>query len=145
MRKCGTALALAVLLTETLAAQRSRAACDRVCLEGFVNQHLDALVARNRFGLPLASKVRFTENAQVLEFGDGLGNVATGIGTYKMYVADPRSGQVGFLGTMRENGGPAASLRGCGGSLQNQERQDPQGGSAQDVVSLRRQIPFVPQ
>jgi hypothetical protein len=80
--------------------------CDRACLEGFVNQYLDALVAHNIFGLPLASRVKFTENAQVLDLGDGLWNVTTGIGKYKLIVADSQSQQVGFLGTVLANDRP---------------------------------------
>ena len=66
------------------------------------------LVARNAFGLPLAQKVKFSENDQLLDLGDGLWNVTTDIGTYKLYVSDPQSGQVGFFGTVRENGRPTA-------------------------------------
>jgi hypothetical protein len=83
-------------------------ACDRACLEGFVNQYLDALVARSPFGLPLAPKVKFTENEQVIPLGEGLWGTATGLGTYKLYVSDVKAGQAGFLGTLRENGGPVA-------------------------------------
>jgi hypothetical protein len=82
--------------------------CDRPCLEGFIDQYLDALVAHNAFGLPLAQKVKFSENDQLLDLGDGLWNVTTDIGTYKLYVSDPQSGQVGFFGTVRENGRPTA-------------------------------------
>ncbi len=82
--------------------------CDRACLEGFVNQYLDALVAHNPFGMPLARKVKFSENDVVLDLGDGVWNTITGMGTYKLYVADPQSGQVGFIGTMRENSTPIA-------------------------------------
>jgi hypothetical protein len=82
--------------------------CDRACLEGFVDQYLDALVAHNPFGLPLASKVRFTENDQTLDLGDGLWNVTSDVGAYKLYVTDPQSQQVGFFGTLRENGRPVA-------------------------------------
>jgi hypothetical protein len=82
--------------------------CDRTCLEGFVNQYLDALVAHNAFGLPFAQKVKFSENNQLLELGDGLWNVTTDIGTYKLFASDPQSGQVGFLGTVMENGRPVA-------------------------------------
>ena len=82
--------------------------CDRPCLEGFINQYLDALVAHNVFGLPLARKVKFSENDQLLDLGDGLWNVTTDIGTYKLYVSDPQSGQVAFFGTVRENGRPTA-------------------------------------
>jgi hypothetical protein len=40
--------------------------------------------------------------------GDGLWNVITDVGTYKLYVSDPQSGQVAFFGTVRENGRPTA-------------------------------------
>lgn len=45
--------------------------CDRACLEGFVNQYLDAPVAHNPFGLPLAARVKFSENDQLLDLGCG--------------------------------------------------------------------------
>lgn len=82
--------------------------CDRACLEGFVNQYLDALVAHNPFGLPWARKVKFSENDVVLDLGDGLWNTATGAGTYKLMVADPQAGQVALLATLRENSTPIA-------------------------------------
>jgi hypothetical protein len=89
-------------------ARQPAAACNRDCLEGFVNQYLGAMVARNPHGLPLASNIRFSENDQLIPFGDGLWNTATGIGTYKLYVSDPQAGQIGFLGMLRENGRPVA-------------------------------------
>jgi hypothetical protein len=72
---------LAVVLTPFIAgaalhAQSAKsAACDRVCLEGFVNQYLDAMVARNPYGLPLASKVKFTENEQTIPLGQRPGDL----------------------------------------------------------------------
>ena len=75
---------------------KSAASCDRACLEGFVNQYLDAMVARNPYGLPLAPKVKFTENEQVIPLGEGIWGTASGLGTYKLYVADPQAGQVGI-------------------------------------------------
>jgi hypothetical protein len=100
------ALAFALLLAfcNSLSAQ----SCDRACLEGFVHQYLDALIGRNPYGLPLAPKVKFTENEQVIPLGEGIWGTANGIGTYKLYVADPQAGEVGFLGTLRENDTPVA-------------------------------------
>jgi hypothetical protein len=97
---------LALMVAGLASAQATR--CDRACLEGFVNQYLDAMAAHNPFGLPLASKLRFSENDQILDFGDGMWNVVDGIGNYKHYVADPQAGQIGFFGTVKENGTPAA-------------------------------------
>ncbi len=80
--------------------------CDRACLQGFVDDYLAALVAHDPSRLPLARSVRFTENGQVLELGDGLWGTASGLGSYKIYAADPESGQVMFMGVLQENGAP---------------------------------------
>jgi hypothetical protein len=103
---------LAVLLTALFGAAlmqaQSTESCDRACLEGFVNQYFDAMLARNPYGLPLAPKVKFTENEQTIPLGEGVWGTASALGTYKLYIADPQAGQVGFLGTLRENGTPVA-------------------------------------
>ena len=44
----------------------------------------------------------------MIPLGEGFWGTASGLGTYKLYVADPPAGQAGFLGTMRENGAPVA-------------------------------------
>src|SRR5277367_6428148 len=81
-------------------------ACDRTCLNKFVDQYLDAVVAHDPSRLPTTKLVKFTENGQKLELGDGFWRSATGKGTYKFYVDDPEAGQVGFEGTMQEAGLP---------------------------------------
>lgn len=80
--------------------------CDRDCLNGFVDQYLEALVAHDPSLVPLAKTVKFTENGQVLEPGDGMWGCASGLGSYKLYFVDPESGQVGFFGVVEENGHP---------------------------------------
>src|SRR5688572_12077532 len=79
-------------------------ACDRACLQGFVDQYLDAWVARDPKRLPLASSVKFTENGQRLELGDGSWSVAAGKGKYRLWVADAQTGQVAVLTTVTEDG-----------------------------------------
>jgi hypothetical protein len=76
--------------------------CDRACLEGFVDQYMDALIAHNPSALPLARNLKNTENGQHLEPGDGFWRTATAKGNYKLFVADPEKGEVGFMGVMRE-------------------------------------------
>jgi hypothetical protein len=95
----------APLIPSELAAEPQ--SCDRTCLEGFVDRYLDAVVAHDPARLPVASVVKFTENGQRLRLGDGLWNTGSARGPYKLYVADPEKGQVGFFGTIRENGTPA--------------------------------------
>ncbi|MCU1337962.1 MAG: hypothetical protein JWO19_3543 [Bryobacterales bacterium] len=82
--------------------------CDRACLEGFVNQYLEALVAHDPTRLQMTPDVRFSENDVPLKPGEALWKTASGLGTYKLYFADTQTGQVGFFGTIRENGRPAS-------------------------------------
>jgi len=81
--------------------------CDRGCLDGFIHRYLDAVVAHDPSRLPMAKAVKFTENGQRLEVGDGLWSTASARGAYKLYVADPEAGEAGFFGTILENGTPA--------------------------------------
>jgi hypothetical protein len=85
------------------------ATCDRDCLNGFVDQYLDAVVAHDVSRIPVTQFVKFTENGQKLALGDGFWRSAVGRGTYKFYIDDVQAGQVGFLGTMREAGPNNAS------------------------------------
>ena len=88
------------------ASEDSQTQCGRVCLDGFVNQYLDALAANDPARLPITQTVKYTEDGQRLRLGDGLWNTATGRGTYRFYMEDVATGQVGFFGTMREAGVP---------------------------------------
>lgn len=80
--------------------------CDRACLDGFVNEFLDALVAHDPSQLPVTKYVKYTENGQRLELGDGFWRTATARGDYKLYIEDTQAGEVGFFGTMKEAGQP---------------------------------------
>jgi len=92
----------------TLGANPSRASdlCDRACLEKHVDNFISAMLAHDPRNLPLARDVHFTENGQALRLGDGLWNTVSAPGKYKIYVADTESSQVGFFGTLYENGSP---------------------------------------
>ena len=85
----------------------SGAKCDRDCLNGFVDQYLAALAARDASRLPVASTVRFTENGTMLKLGEGLWGTANGLGTFRLYTDDPAAGQVGFIGVVKEWDRPA--------------------------------------
>ena len=71
--------------------------CDRPCLEGFIHQYLDALVAHNAFDLPLAQKVKFSE--RLVDF-------TTAKTDYKIYIADPQGGAAGFIGVIHDHNVP---------------------------------------
>src|SRR5206468_8486672 len=86
--------------------------CNRACLENLIDQYLAAVVAHDPKRLPVSQDVMYTENDQVIELGDGFWKTAEGRGNYTHIFADPEFGQVAFMGTMREAGGPVLmSLR----------------------------------
>lgn len=100
-------LALAVLLASTATVASAATSCNRPCLEGFVQQYLNALAAHDPLKAPFARDARLTENGQRLELGDGLWRTFTGRGTYHMFVDDVESGHVAYLGSIREAQTPA--------------------------------------
>jgi hypothetical protein len=50
----------------------------------------------------LTRTVKYTENGQRLSVGDGSWRTMIGRGTYRLFVTDPKAGQVAFIGTLRE-------------------------------------------
>jgi len=80
--------------------------CDRKCLERLVDQYLAAVVAHDPKRLPLAADVKYTENDQVLDVGDGFWRTAGAVGNYRHTFIDPVTQQAAFMGTMIENGNP---------------------------------------
>jgi hypothetical protein len=84
------------------AAAQTRVACDRACLTGWLDRYLDALVAHEPSRVSLARTVKFTENGQRLELGDGLWHTITGKGSYRLEMADVEAGQAVLMGTIRE-------------------------------------------
>jgi hypothetical protein len=80
----------------------------RAPLVELMDQYLAALVKHDPSGVPLASHVRMVENTVVTLIGKGLWETSTGGETtdYKIYVADPVLGQIGYMGLLEENGKP---------------------------------------
>lgn len=76
--------------------------CDRACLEGLATQYLNALVAHDPKQLPLAQDVRYTEQDQVLDVGDGFWGTATEVGHFRACFSDPVVEQIGCIVTMHE-------------------------------------------
>lgn len=80
--------------------------CNRACLENVVEQYLTALIAHDPKKPFFSADVKYTENSQVLPLGDGFWKTVQGRGKYTHIFADPEFGQVAFMGTMMEAGGP---------------------------------------
>ena len=80
------------------------ARCDRECLEGHIENYLQALAAQDLSRIRTTEDLVFSENNQVLELGDGSWQTMTDTGSYRHYFADPQTSQVAVISTMRENG-----------------------------------------
>ncbi|OJY68130.1 MAG: hypothetical protein BGP16_14780 [Sphingobium sp. 66-54] len=85
-------------------------ACQRACLEGWVDKYLVAMRDGTVDPALFAREVTFTENGVRLPLGkEGLWYGMTGIGTYKFYVPDVETQQVAFIGTVLEQAGSSAT------------------------------------
>src|SRR5450755_3681968 len=80
--------------------------CNRACLDNVVDQSLPALAAHDPKRLPLSADVKYTENDQLTDVGDGFWKTVEGVGNYKHTFVDAEFGQIAFMGTMREAGTP---------------------------------------
>jgi hypothetical protein len=100
MRNFFSILFVGVLIAGAVGGQS--AACDRGCLENFVDQYMDGLIAHDVKKLPMTARVKNTEDGVRLDPGDGFWRTALAKGSYRLFVTDTETGQVAFLGTMRE-------------------------------------------
>jgi hypothetical protein len=103
------------------AAKKLPAHCDKACLTGAVNDYLAALVAHDPSQVPLSPKLEFVENTKDLKPGEGLWKTASAVPTtFKIYIPDPVSEQVGFMGVMQSDNKPiilALRLKVRGGQI----------------------------
>lgn len=99
--------AAALGLAASLGAQTKGPACDRACLEAYVDRYLDAVIAHDPAKAPITKGAKFTENGQRLELGDGLWNTMDGKGAYRLFVTDVEAQEVTFLGSITEDKAPA--------------------------------------
>ena len=81
--------------------------CDRSCLLGFLHSYLDALVHKDPARAAFAKNVRFTENDVEMPLGDGLWNSVGAVASTGLEVADSRTGNAAWFGTVEEWGVPA--------------------------------------
>jgi len=88
-------------------APENLACSDRECLKTLVDNYLQALVQGNPEQLPFAEDAVFVENVERKAIGTGLWETATALpNNYRIYVPDPVSAQVGFIGLMEAEGDP---------------------------------------
>jgi len=117
-------LSIGILIAGAVAGQGSKGStCDRACLENFVDQYMDALIAHDPKKLPMTARVKNTEDGVRLDPGDGFWRTALAKGSYRLFVTDTEAGQVAFIGTMREVNAPMVNPVIIGIRLKVENRQ----------------------
>lgn len=106
--KFGAAAVAALALAGPAATIQATAApaCGEACLKGVMDNYLAALVAHDPSRLPLAKKVRNTENGVEIPVGEALWRTQTAMGGYRHYYYDPTTGGVALHANIKENGSP---------------------------------------
>jgi hypothetical protein len=101
MKHAAFILALAALTPAARAAD-----CDRDCLRGLITQYLNAVIAHNPAALPVAARVKFTEDTVQKPLGDGLWKTASGLRKYRQDILDVRQGVAASQVIVEEAGMP---------------------------------------
>jgi hypothetical protein len=80
--------------------------CDRPCLIGIMDAYMNAVFKQDLDAVPpLAKDIRMTENTGVIDVGEGvLWRTKTEPTSFKIYVADPVSGQVAMQARLKIGG-----------------------------------------
>lgn len=76
--------------------------CDRECLQGFMTQYLDALIAQKPADLPVSGDMRYTENTVDIKLGEGIWKSALKMTPYRQDIMDPLLGVVGTHAVLEE-------------------------------------------
>ncbi|MGA9885814.1 MAG: hypothetical protein WBQ34_19020 [Candidatus Acidiferrales bacterium] len=77
--------------------------CDRACLENLATEYLNAVVSHDPASLPLAKDVKYTENDQAMQVGDGFWGTASSVGHFRLCFSDLVMQQIGCMVTMHES------------------------------------------
>ena len=68
------------------------AGCDREYLTEFITQYLDAMIENDPESLPVSDDVRFTEDCEEMELGEGLWESIIDLDSYRLDILDIRYG-----------------------------------------------------
>ena len=84
-------------------AQAQSAACDKACLQGLANQYRAAYVAHKPAQIPVASKVRYTENFAEMPFPEGTWDTVTKELGPALTLTDPVTGNIAIYTATLQN------------------------------------------
>ncbi len=104
--------AFLLFLPAVFAQPAPKVACDRACLEKFIDRYLDAVIAKEVSPALFAREIKFTENGVRLPMGnEGLWYDMTSKGNYKFYIPDTETQQVAFIGTVTTKAAASATAK----------------------------------
>jgi hypothetical protein len=87
-------------------------ACDRECLRNTITQYLQAMLRHDPSKLPLAAKVRYTEDSAELKLGEGLWKEIDGLTDFRQDLLDVKKGIAGTHVKVMAGGKPVlAAIR----------------------------------
>jgi hypothetical protein len=97
-----------VLLLSTVPGMASAAPrpCDKRCMEGIADLYRAAYVRHDAKSLPLAPRVRYSENGVVMKFPDGSWDTVTREVGVPLTVSDPTTGNIGVYTAIYQNDTP---------------------------------------
>lgn len=93
-----------LLLLSLCAFHSTASTCDRPCLAKALDQYLTAIEKHDPTAAPLAPGFRYTENAEVIQPGQGLWKTISGLGQVQRRYLDPVYGQAAYFGQIEEGG-----------------------------------------
>ena len=99
MLRAASAVAILALLAPRPVAAQS---CDRACLTGIVGAYLTAMTAHEPSKVPVADRVRVTEDTKVIALGEGLWKNITTLRPYRQDFIDVREGVAATFGVAEE-------------------------------------------
>ena len=94
-----SAVLISIILTT---AGCAGSACNRECLQDFMTQYLDALVAQKPGDVPVSDDMRYTENTVDIQLGEGIWKSALKMTPYRLDIMDPLWGVVGTHTVLEE-------------------------------------------
>lgn len=117
--------------------------CEEACLHTVMDTYLDSMIAHKPAALPKANGFRFTENGVEIPIGEGLWSTAQGPVGYRIYVSDPATQTIAFIGSVKERGHTVffgVRLRLVNGRIADAETQVARGSPSQEGAVARASL-----
>ncbi len=106
LKRAGAWIAVLGVLPLAASVAQARAGCDKACLEHIADQYRAAYIKHDVHAVPLAKKVRFSENGVLMKFPDASWDTVTREAGPSTTISDVKTGQVGIYTAIWQNDTP---------------------------------------